>query len=119
MSSNLQTVNRTFLAHSAAALLACVLLVSNALADEPVRAETVKFGDLNVGTSAGVEALYSRIHAAAKRVCSQTDPVVRAAAIPCARQAEAKAIEKLNLPSLTAYYRMKTGNHTETTVAKR
>jgi UrcA family protein len=119
MSSNFQTVNRTFLTHSAAALLACVLLVSNALAAEPVRAETVKFGDLNLGTPAGVEALYSRIHAAARRVCSQTDPVMRAAVIPCAGHAEAKTIEKLNLPSLTAYYRTKTGKHTETTVAKR
>jgi UrcA family protein len=35
-----------------------------------VRSETVKFQDLNVGTPAGVEALYGRIHSAAVRVCS-------------------------------------------------
>jgi UrcA family protein len=116
---NLQTKPKSFLAHSIAVFLACVPLVSNALAEEPVRSETVKFADLNVATSAGAETLYSRIHAAAKRVCSQTDPVAAPSVMPCVRRAEAKAIEKLNLPSLTAYYRMKTGQHAETTVAKR
>src|SRR5689334_5548476 len=73
---------------STAMLVTCVLVVSNSPADEPVRSETVKFQDPNVSTPAGVEALYSRIHSAAKRVCVQTDPVLQAAAIACARTAE-------------------------------
>ena len=53
MNSNVQTMNGTFLGHFAAMLLAAVLVTSTAFADEQVRSETVKFGDLNVGTSAG------------------------------------------------------------------
>jgi UrcA family protein len=119
MGSKLRTINRASLAYSIAMLLVGVLVVSNALADEQVRTETVKFQDLNVGTTAGVEALYSRIHSAARRVCSETDPVLQAAAIACARNAEAKAIEKVNLPLLTAYYRMKNGGRQEAIVAGR
>jgi UrcA family protein len=119
MDSNLPTIKRPFVAYCTAILLGSVLVVSNALADEELRTETVKFQDLNVGTPAGVEALYKRIHAAAQRVCLQTDPVLRSAAGPCARSAEAKAIEKVNQPLLTAYYRAKTGDHTETIAARR
>ncbi len=119
MSSNHQIINNPFVAYCAAVLLASVLAVPNALADEQLRTETVKFQDLNVGTPAGVEALYRRIHSAAERVCSQSDPVMRAAVGSCARTAEAKAIEKVNQPLLTAYYRMKTGDRTETITARR
>jgi UrcA family protein len=119
MSSNLQIINRPFVAYCTAILLASVLVVPNALADEQLRTETVKFQDLNVGTPAGVEAIYRRIHSAALRVCSQNDPVMQAAVLACARSAEAKAIEKVNQPSLTAYYRMKTGDHREPVTARR
>jgi UrcA family protein len=119
MGSNLHIINRPFVAYCAAILLTSVLGVSNALADEQLRTETVKFQDLNVGTPAGVEALYRRIHSAAARVCSQSDPVMRAAAGSCSRNAEAKAIEKVNQPLLTAYYRMKNGDNTETITARR
>lgn len=119
MGSNLQIINRPFVAYCTTILLAGILVVPNALADEQLRTETVKFQDLNMGTPAGVEALYRRIHSAAVRVCSDNDPVMRAAAGSCARSAEAKAIEKVNQPLLTAYYRMKTGGHTETITARR
>jgi UrcA family protein len=120
MGSKLQTLNRAFLAHSAAMLLACVLVASNARAEESVRSETVKFQDLNVGTSAGVEALYRRIQAAAKRVC--TPPagwVAQLGASTCAKDAQARAIATVNLPLLTAYYQMKTGDHTQRIAANR
>ena len=120
MRSNHQTLNRGFLACSTAVLLASVLVVSNAVASELVRSETVKFQDLNVNTPAGVEALYSRIHLAAKHVCTvQGDWEQRIAARACAKDAEARAIRKVNLPSLTAYYRVKTGDHTETLASNR
>jgi UrcA family protein len=120
MGSKLQTVNRAFLAHSIAMLLACVLVASNAFADEQVRTETVKFQDLNLDTPAGVAALYSRIHSAAVRVCSpQGGWREQLGAAACTKDAEAKAIDKVNRPSLTAFYRMKTGDHTETITAKR
>jgi UrcA family protein len=119
MDSNLQNINRPFIAYCTAILLTSVLAVPNARADEQLRTETVKFQDLNVGSPAGVEALYRRIHSAAERVCSQSDPVMRAAVGSCTRSAEGKAIEKVNQPLLTAYYRMKTGDHTETITARR
>jgi UrcA family protein len=120
MGSKLHTINRAFLAHSTAMLLACVLVGSNALADEQVRSETVKFQDLNVGTPAGVEAIYRRIHSAAARVCSPPGGWVhQLGAAACTKDAEARAIEKVNLPSLTAFYRAKTGDRRETITAKR
>jgi len=40
-------------------------------------------------------------------------------AATCAKESEARAIKRVNLPSLTAYYQMKTGGHSETLAAKR
>jgi UrcA family protein len=119
MGSSHQTNNKAFPLHAIAMLLAGVLVVSNAQADEQVRRETVKFEDLNVGTNAGVEALYTRIHTAAKRVCLETDAALKYAEITCARRAVTRAVQDVNLPLLTAYYRMKTGDHTEPLIAKR
>ena len=119
MNSNVKTENRIPVTFSIAMLLACAVIVSSAFADDQVRSETVKFADLNVTTPAGAEALYTRIHAAAKRVCPETEPLLRAAASACARKAVAQAIEKLGLPQLTAYYQMKSGKHTERFSASR
>jgi UrcA family protein len=102
-------------------LLACVWAVSTAFAGEQVRSETVKFSDLNVNTSEGVQALYGRIHAAAWRVCSttSTDPLYQRAALDCTRGSVAKAVETVNLPQLTAFYRMKNGDRTQPLSANR
>jgi UrcA family protein len=108
MSSNSKSTTRGPMALTAVMLLAFAV-VSGAYADEPVRSKTVKFGDLNLGSPSGVQALYERIHAAAWRVCSESDPIQRLGAGACARKAEAGAIEKLNLPQLTAFYQLKTG----------
>src|SRR5262249_12542210 len=119
MSSNLRTANTTFLVVSTALLLACVLAVSNASAGQQERSETVKFKDLNMGTPAGAEALFRRIHSAARRVCAPqgwSDPL-RATA--CTKDAEARAVAEVNLPLLTAYYRNKTGDHREIVAANR
>ena len=110
---------RTF-AYLTTTLLACGLVASNAFADDQARTEAVKFPDLNVNTTAGVAALFRRIHVAAERVCAPPGgwaENVRAAA--CARSAEAIAIEKLNLPVLTDYYRTKTTGRSERVAANR
>jgi len=119
MNSNIKT--RIPLAFAAAMLLTGMWGASSAFADEQVRSERVKFHDLNVETPEGVQALYGRIHAAALRVCAESDPVMRAAVGACARKAESNAIEKLNLSQLTAYYKTKTtgGDHTPPLVAAR
>jgi UrcA family protein len=121
MNSSVKIASRTPLAFSAAMLLACVWAVSTALAGEQVRSETVKFSDLNVNTSQGVQALYGRIHAAAWHVCSTTsaDPLYQIGTRSCAKNAEAKAIEGLNLPQLTAFYRTQTGNQAQPLSANR
>jgi UrcA family protein len=121
MNSSVKIANRMPPAFSAAMLLACAWVVSTAFAGEQLRSETVKFQDLNMSTSEGVQALYRRIHAAAWRVCLTTsnDPLFQAAARDCAKKAEANAIGTVNLPQLTAFYRMKTGNQTEPLSASR
>jgi UrcA family protein len=92
-------------------LLACVFVVSSAFAAEPdgkVRTENVKFQDLNLYSAAGVDALYKRIHAAAQCVCAVSGPPELAAfdgraSAKCTKDAEARAIEKIDLPALTAF----------------
>ena len=118
MNSSVKTAKPMPLAFSAAMLLACVWAVS-AHAGEQVRSETVKFSDLDVNTSQGVQALYGRIHAAAWHVCLTADPIEQLGARDCAKRAEAKAIETVNLPPLTVFYRMKTGDHTQPLSASR
>ena len=121
MSSMITAPNRTAFILSTALLLIGICAGSNSFSDEPVRSETVRFHDLNVGTPEGVQALYNRIHSAAKRVCSDEDPVLALGAPACARKAEAKAIEKLNLPQLVAYFNLKTKGvgHTQAFIAAR
>jgi UrcA family protein len=96
-------------AGAAALLLACVFLVSSAVAGDQysrVRTEDIKFQDLNLATTAGVDALYQRIHAAALRVCATLgEPKLGAASVSaeCSKQATARAVKELNLPALTAF----------------
>jgi UrcA family protein len=121
MKSNIETPNPGPFALAIAMLLTCVGGTSSAFAGEHVRSEIVKFHDLNVDTPEGVQALYGRIHTAAWRVCSDSDPVLRQAVGACAGKAERDAIQTLNLPQLTAYYKIKTKSedHTQPLVAAR
>ena len=104
-----KNVPPVLLAGAAAMLLASVLAVSTAFAGEPdgqVRTEDIMFQDLNLNTTAGVDALYKRVHSAAQRVCAvsgQPDLGAASALAKCSKEAEARAIEKINLPALTAF----------------
>jgi UrcA family protein len=96
-------------AGAVAILLGCVFAASSAFAGEPegqVRTEDIMFQDLNLNTSAGVDALYQRVHSAAQHVCAvsagQADLGAASASARCSKEAEARAIEKMNLPALTA-----------------
>ena len=96
-------------AGAAAVLLVCVFAVTSASAGErdgQVRTEDIMFNDLNLTTTAGINALYQRIHAAARRVCpvsEQAELGAVSASAKCTKDAEARAIEKINLPALTAF----------------
>ena len=118
MNSNVKSDDRRFRGCAATAWLACMLVAFSAHASDDVRSETVKFADLDVGTPAGVEALYGRIHAAARRVCEQPAGEL-AGASRCITKAESQAIGKVNSPLLTAFYQQKTGNKPQTITASR
>jgi len=117
MSSKVKSNDRSVLGFTAALWLACALVASSAQADE-VRSETVKFADLNLGTQAGVEALYGRIHAAARRVCEQPAGEWQAVR-SCMAKTESAAISKVNAPLLTALYQQKSGTQPQTIIAGR
>jgi len=117
MKSNILTANRNILGYAVAMALACVLVASNAHAGDQPRSETVKFADLDLSTSAGVEDLYKRIHRAALHVCDQ--PGELALTVACMNDAERKAIGKVNSPLLTAFYKKKTGRTPQAVVANR
>ena len=118
MNSNAKTENRTILACAAAMWLACTLVAFNARAGDESRSETVKFGDLNLGTPADVEALYGRIHVAARRVCQQ--PAGELVAVRgCMTKAESEAIGKVDAPLLTEFYQKKTGSPPQMIAANR
>ncbi len=119
MKSNIKTSKRVPFAFSIALLLASSWVMPSAFADDQFRTETVKFHDLNLDSPSGIVALYGRIHSAAQRVCSESDPVWQVAASACAKKAEAKAITDLGLSQLTAYYEIKTGNSMRTVSASR
>jgi UrcA family protein len=118
MKSNVKTINRPILAYAAAMWLACGLVASNAHAGDEARSETVKFADLDLSSPAGVEALYGRIHAAARRVCDQP-PGEQAGVSRCMKKTESATIGKVNVPLLTAFYQKKTGSQPQPITANR
>ena len=117
MNSNVKSDNRGLRGCVTAMCMAGVLVAFNAHAGD-TRSETVKFADLNLGTQAGVEALYRRIHVAARHVCEQ--PAGELAGVrSCMDKAESEAIGKVNVPLLTAFYQKKTGKQPQTITASR
>jgi UrcA family protein len=102
--------------------LRCLSLgvIGGALLGSPVFAATppeppsvrVTYGDLNLQSPAGIEALYKRIHRAATEVCDMASDSVLAILWydrECAAATEAQAIEKVNNAALSAYYQKKVG----------
>jgi UrcA family protein len=117
MNSRVKTDSRGVRGCTLAMWVTCVLAAFNANAGD-VRSETVKFADLNLSTPSGVEALYLRIHAAARHVCTQADEW-QVAIRSCMAKAESEAVGKVNVPLLTAFYQGKTGTRPPTIIANR
>jgi UrcA family protein len=97
---------------AAMALTACSCLPS--LADEtPMK--TVSYADLNLGSRAGVEALYRRIERAAAEVCDMPQGTLQlkldAELKTCRADATDRAIVHANLPRLNALHLAKTGRN--------
>lgn len=89
------------------------MLVSGALTAGPKNASgipvlAVEYGDLDLTTAKGVQALHRRLTTAAKRVCPRTDVVVnaldRVAARECQKQALDRAVNEIGNPDLAALH---------------
>lgn len=68
----------------------------------------VRYGDLSLHTAAGVAKLYSRINGAAALVCERVvagEPWAGIAFRACKQRAVERAIQNVNSPELTAYFR--------------
>jgi len=73
---------------------------------------TVKYADLDVSTSQGAEALYSRIHQAANDVCwhmYDTTAAYKLHQDACMKKVIADAVAKVNQPSLSDVFAAKYG----------
>jgi UrcA family protein len=94
---NTSTKNRT-LAGIAALTLTALTCVQDAQADG-IETRTVAYGDLNLDSAGGAKALYHRIKAAAREVCSPLDGkdlTLRAAWQSCYDHAIDAAVVKVN-----------------------
>ncbi len=113
MNSRFRT-RKLFAAGVAASVLASVAFGSNAFAaGADVLSFTVKYADLNLESPQGVAALYQRIHAAAQRVCKGDeirDIGSTAVRSRCVDDSTARAVAKVNVAGLSAYYQMQTGH---------
>ena len=82
--------------------------LANAAVQGDLRSETVRFDDLNLGSQAGVQALYVRIRSAAREVCGPAamtgSSVSSAVWRDCVGASLHDAILKVKNPALTAYY---------------
>lgn len=70
----------------------------------------VHFADLDLSRMEGAQALYSRLRAAARQVCSPVDepPLGRAQRFnTCVAKALAAAVARVDQPLLSTYYRAK------------
>jgi UrcA family protein len=121
MKTNHTVSGKIFRTAAAALILGGLVSAGGAFAGElsTVPSETIKFSELNLDSPAGIAALYSRIHAAALRVCTagSRDLSQLASEKNCAIDAEARAVKQLNVGGLTAYFQAKTGRPMPTLAA--
>jgi len=104
-----------------ALICSTVLLTFNppfaAVDDNDVPRVTVRFGNLDLSKSQGVETLYRRIRAAAEQVCAPLDERDLARHMrfnACVRSAISTAVANVDRPTLTAYYEAKTNGRNAT-----
>ena len=98
----------------------CVAVAMAALVSGTVTAgppadpsKTVSYADLNLKSTAGVEALYKRIRKAAYEVCQMPTGThqirIESELKACKADAIDRAVLQTNLPKLTALHQSKTG----------
>jgi UrcA family protein len=109
--SKLTTFRRSFAVASAFAALAVTTASFAAPYSDAPRSVTVRYDDLNLATSAGVDALYRRISTAARAVCPDEysrDLAVVAANQRCRANAIANAVREVNNPQLALVHAART-----------
>lgn len=80
-------------------------IAASPAAAEDVPSKTVRYSDLDITKPAGAQALYARIHAAARDVCelsTRGDPLMGPAVHACIDTAIDNAVRKVNAPALTS-----------------
>jgi UrcA family protein len=105
--SKLTTFRRTLTFVGACAAMAVAPMSFAAPQSSSVPSIAVSYDDLNLATSAGVDALYHRISVAARSVCANPD--IRdlgavAAAQNCRLDAVARAVRDVNNPKLATVH---------------
>ena len=111
-----------------AALVTAVALAVGALAQEQqragVRTVTVRFGDLDLSTTAGAKTLYQRIRGAARMVCGEDEEHElsldsRHYRNSCFQSAVNGAVDKVHSPLLRAVHRQSTPAAPDTAMLSR
>ena len=106
---NFKSFSSTFDTGAAVLILIGILATGSAILGESLAGrQTVKFQASSLSTPAGVATLFLNIRSAALRVCTsgQTRLTRSDQVKNCAREAEARAVKKVNDDALTAYARM-------------
>ena len=110
---NTHAEDKRFIRCASALLIASTLYCASLFAAEPTASETVRFQDLNLNSAAGIEALYARIHAGARRVCgvdhNERSLTMRSIEQACAAQAQLRAVNEVHSEALSTYVQMKLG----------
>ena len=93
----------------ALASLACLLTAASAGASQPARevpSVTVSYGDLNLSTTEGANALYQRIRLAADSVCGYQGRTLleRQLWMSCFNEAVERAVGAVGNPTLTSVH---------------
>ena len=108
-------VSRILAATIFAALTCSIATVSFASdSSDPLQVK-VKYGDLNVSSTAGATTLYTRIRIAAEAVCHPFQPsniadlAARSVFAACVHKAMSNAVSDVDQPTLSAIYNAKTG----------
>jgi len=111
-----------------AAVVTAVALASGAFAQQQqgvsVRTVTVRFGDLDLSTTAGAKTLYQRIRGAARTVCGEEEDYdlgldSRRYWNSCYQSAVNGAVDKVHSPLLRAVHRQSTSAAPDTAMLSR
>jgi UrcA family protein len=84
-----------------------------ATASAPAEGIRVAYGDLNLSTPAGIDALYARIRAAASHYCEParepTGSRLASQYDQCVKETIATTVAKVNVPGLSALHAVRAG----------